>query len=304
MSDPQPQVSADGFVVVDKPMEWTSHDVVGRLRRLLHLRRVGHGGTLDPMATGVLVVAAGPSTRLLTYVSGSDKEYLATIRLGQSTITDDAQGEVSATVDASPLTDSEIMAAVSPLTGEIWQVPSSVSAIKVGGVRSYTRVRAGEKVELAARQVRVETFVVSQIVRSGPMIDLQVRVVCSSGTYIRALARDLGAALGVGGHLTMLRRTRVGAFTLEQAWTVTDAQEAPALMSPAAAAKMLMPVAQVGALDIEHLRHGRAIMQPDGRAESTESAVAAAIDEDGRLVAVVRAQEGQLRPVLVMAGPQ
>src|SRR5437016_9474004 len=196
----------DGLVIVDKPAGWTSHDVVGRVRRLARTRRVGHAGTLDPMATGVLVVGVEKTTRLLGHLALTRKAYDATIRLGQATVTDDAEGEVTATADAAHLRDAEILAAIGPLTGEILQVPSSVSAIKVNGVRSYARVRSGDEVKLAARPVTVYAFDVHGIRRSNDVIDVDVSVACSSGTYIRALARDLGGALGVGGHLTALRR--------------------------------------------------------------------------------------------------
>ncbi|KRF27952.1 tRNA pseudouridine(55) synthase TruB [Phycicoccus sp. Soil802] len=214
----------DGLLVVDKPSGWTSHDVVGRARRLCATRKVGHAGTLDPMATGVLVLGIGRATRLLTFLVGCDKDYTATIRLGQTTITDDAEGEVTATVAADGVTPDQLDAAVRELTGDIQQVPSSVSAIKVKGERSYHRVRAGEDVDLPPRPVTVSRFEVRST-RAGdvdgiPVLDVDVEVTVSSGTYVRALARDLGAALGVGGHLTALRRTRVGAFTLDQAHTL------------------------------------------------------------------------------------
>jgi tRNA pseudouridine55 synthase len=206
----------DGLVVVDKPQGWTSHDVVGRTRRLARTRKVGHAGTLDPMATGVLVLGIGKATRLLGHLALTEKQYDGTIRLGQTTVTDDAEGEVVTTHDASAVTDEAIAAGVATLTGEIQQVPTAVSAVKVDGVRSYARVRAGEDVELKARPVTVSRFEV--LARRGD--DLDVTVTCSSGTYVRALARDLGAALGVGGHLTALRRTRVGPFELAAARTL------------------------------------------------------------------------------------
>ena len=207
--------AGDGLVVVDKPAGWTSHDVVGRCRRLYGTRKVGHAGTLDPMATGVLVVGVGRATRLLTFLVGCDKEYLATIRLGQTTVTDDAEGEITASAGARGVADERIAEEIAALTGEIAQVPSSVSAIKVDGRRSYARVRSGEQVELEARPVTVTVFEVLDrrdlAADDGTyVVDLDVRVVVSAGTYVRALARDLGAGLGTGGHLTALRRTRVG----------------------------------------------------------------------------------------------
>ena len=211
----------DGLLVVDKPSGWTSHDVVGRARRLCGTRKVGHAGTLDPMATGVLVLGIGRATRLLTFLVGCDKAYAATIRLGQSTLTDDAEGEVTASAPATGVTPEALAQAVAALTGDIAQVPSSVSAIKVNGERSYHRVRSGEDVVLAARPVTGSRFEIlgrrEADADGTPVLDLDVEVTVSSGTYVRALARDLGAALGVGGHLTALRRTRVGAFTVDSA---------------------------------------------------------------------------------------
>ena len=198
----------DGLLVVDKPAGWTSHDVVGRCRRLAGTKKVGHAGTLDPMATGVLVLGVGRATRLLGHLALTDKAYDATIRLGATTVTDDAEGEVVEQRDASGVSDEALAAAMAALTGPLSQVPSSVSAVKVDGVRSYARVRAGQAVELAPRSVVVSRFALRD--RRGP--DVDVTVACTSGTYVRALARDLGAALGVGGHLTALRRTRVGPF--------------------------------------------------------------------------------------------
>jgi len=209
--------SVDGLLLVDKPQGWTSHDVVARCRRLLGTRKVGHSGTLDPMATGLLVLAAGKATRLLTYVTGHDKSYDATIRLGESTVTDDAEGEVTASADASGLTDAAIRAAVVELVGDILQRPTAVSAIKVDGQRAYARVRAGEDVVLQARPVTVARFDVHEVRRTGTVVDVDVTVDVSSGTYVRALARDLGEALDVGGHLTALRRTRVGALSVDAA---------------------------------------------------------------------------------------
>lgn len=205
--------STDGIVVVDKSGGMTSHDVVARVRKLSGTRRVGHAGTLDPMATGVLIVGLGRATRLLGYLAGHDKEYDATIRLGVSTTTDDADGEIVEEQDAGAVTDDAIAAAITGLTGAIEQVPAAVSAVKVGGVRAYKRVRDGETVTLVPRPVTVTSF--DLVARRGD--DLDVRVACSTGTYVRALARDIGIALGVGAHLTALRRTRVGAFGIDRA---------------------------------------------------------------------------------------
>jgi tRNA pseudouridine55 synthase len=219
-----------GLIVIDKPGGMTSHDVVSRVRRLAHTRRVGHGGTLDPMATGVLVIGVGRATRLLTYVIGADKRYRATIRLGESTITDDAEGEVVARTSASAVADADIRAGLAAQTGTVSQVPSAVSAIKINGQRAYAKVRAGESVELTPRTVTISAIDVLDIRRSrlidgsdidgSDVVDVDVDVACSTGTYVRAIARDLGASLGVGGHLTALRRTAVGAFTLAESVTL------------------------------------------------------------------------------------
>jgi len=211
----------NGLVVVDKPTGWTSHDVVGRVRRIVGTRRVGHAGTLDPMATGVLVLGVERATKLLGHLALTDKSYTATIRLGESTVTDDAEGEVLVAVPADRVTEGAVRAAMVELTGRIEQVPSQVSAIKVDGKRSYARVRSGEQVVLAPRAVTVSRFelVTAATPRAG-VLDVSVQVHCSTGTYVRALARDLGARLGVGGHLTVLRRTRVGPFDLDAALTL------------------------------------------------------------------------------------
>jgi tRNA pseudouridine55 synthase len=224
-------VTADGsgVVVIDKPPGWTSHQVVGRVRRLAGTRKVGHAGTLDPMATGVLVVGINRATRLLGHLTLTDKGYSAIIRLGVSTLTDDAEGEVTATrgAVAADLGPDLLERHLAALRGAIWQAPAAVSAIKVGGVRSYARVRAGEKVQLVPRQVTVSRLELrrrtERMIGAVPVVDLTVAVECSSGTYVRALARDLGASLGTGGHLTELRRTRVGPFTVDQAVTLEAA---------------------------------------------------------------------------------
>jgi tRNA pseudouridine55 synthase len=213
-----------GLVIVDKPAGMTSHDVVGRCRRLFSTRRVGHAGTLDPMATGVLVIGVERATKILGMITGTDKSYTATIRLGQATSTDDAEGEVLQSISAAHVTDEQIRAAVAALRGDIEQVPSAVSAIKVGGQRAYKLAREGEAVELAPRPVRIDRFDILAI-RRDQWVDVDVEVDCSSGTYIRALARDVGAALGVGGHLTALRRTRVGHFGLDEALTLEQLAE-------------------------------------------------------------------------------
>jgi tRNA pseudouridine55 synthase len=218
-------VAGDGLIVVDKPGGMTSHDVVARVRRLAKTRRVGHGGTLDPMATGVLIIGVNRATRLLTYVIGAQKSYTATIRLGETTVTDDAEGEVTARVSAAHVTDEAVRAGLAAMTGEIEQVPSAVSAIKINGERAYKRVRDGEDVDIPARRITVYRLDVLAIRRSGDRTDVDVDVTCSSGTYIRAIARDLGRTLGVGGHLTALRRTAVGGFTLAESATLPELEE-------------------------------------------------------------------------------
>lgn len=296
----------DGLLVVDKPSGWTSHDVVGRARRLCATRKVGHAGTLDPMATGVLVLGIGRATRLLTFLVGCDKDYTATIRLGQTTITDDAEGEVTATVPAGGVTAEGLRAAVRELTGDIQQVPSSVSAIKVKGERSYHRVRAGEDVELPARPVTVSRFEVLAT-REGevdgiPVLDVDVEVTVSSGTYVRALARDLGSALGVGGHLTALRRTRVGAFTLDRAHglealgEVGDPEQIP--VTPLAdAARAQFTVRELTAEETTAVGYGQRVESAhEGRTEPV-----AAFAPDGRLVAMLDESGPKARAHVVFA---
>lgn len=308
---PRRPTAADGFLVVDKPAGWTSHDVVGRCRHLAGTRKVGHAGTLDPMATGVLVLGVGRATRLLTYVVGAEKAYDATVRLGVGTTTDDAEGEVSAAPGApEDLTQERVRAAVADLTGDILQVPTAVSAIKVDGRRAYARVRAGEEVELAARPVTVRSFDVLAVRRARtdddvPVLDLDVRVVVSSGTYVRALARDLGAALGTAGHLTALRRTRVGGYGLADARTLAeleaqaDADGVLATVPLADAARATFPVRELGVQEARALGFGQWVA-PSG-CEGT----VAAIGPDGELVALLedtrRKGEPLARPVLVLA---
>ncbi len=250
----------DGLLVVDKPAGWTSHDVVARGRRLAGTRKVGHAGTLDPMATGVLLLGVGRATRLLGHLALTTKGYDATIRLGQRTITDDAEGEVVETV-AVDASEDEIVAAIARLTGEIDQVPSSVSAIKIDGRRSYARVRAGEDVDIPARPVTVSEFGVSALRRGDDgVVDVDVHVECSTGTYVRALARDLGGLLGVGGHLTALRRTRVGPFGLDRASTLEELEMGPAeafVVPLAVVAEAAFPSYVTPADMVSAIRNGR-----------------------------------------------
>lgn len=294
--------AADGVVVVDKPAGWTSHDVVAKMRWLAGTRKVGHAGTLDPMATGVLVVGIGRATRLLTYIVGADKEYTATIRLGVTTTTDDAEGEALAATDASGVTRDAVDAGVAALTGDIQQVPSAVSAIKVDGQRAYARVRAGEDVELAARPVTVSRFEVHDVRGDGGVLDVDVTVVVSSGTYVRALARDLGAGLGVGGHLTALRRTRVGGYGLDVARTLDElaatASDVPIdVVSLADSARATFPVRELTSEESTALSYGQRLSAGDEPTAGTTAAIA----PDGRLVALVETRDGAVRPVLVFA---
>ena len=274
-----------GILLVDKPDGMTSHDVVSRTRRLAATRKVGHAGTLDPMATGLLVLGLNSATRLLTYVVGLDKEYLATIRLGASTTTDDREGE---TIDTAPdglinqLDLSRVDAKILDLTGNIKQVPSTVSAIKVGGKRAYALARAGETVELASRAVTVSEFEVLGRRRLAGFLDLDVRVVCSSGTYIRALARDLGASLAVFGHLTALRRTRIGPFRVTDAHALDELDVSAALLDPAAVAGQLFESVHLDEQASIDLGHGKriALAHPDG-------GPIAALAPSGRLIGLV-----------------
>jgi tRNA pseudouridine55 synthase len=280
----------EGVAVVDKPAGWTSHDVVARVRRLAGTRRVGHAGTLDPIATGLLVVGVGRATRLLGFVTKADKEYTGTIRLGASTTTDDADGELRPVPTARPWTLPDAQAAVRSLTGEIDQVPPAYSAISVGGRRSYARARAGQPVALPPRRVRVAEFEVLQVRGN----DLDVRVVCSAGTYVRALARDLGALLGAGGHLAALRRTRVGPFQLASARTLTELAERFDLLSLADAVTLAFPRREVDAEQAVGVLHGGPL--PSTGAEPGPVGI---FGPDGTVLALVEERDGAARPVCV-----
>ncbi|WP_432487787.1 tRNA pseudouridine(55) synthase TruB [Kineococcus sp. SYSU DK018] len=285
----------DGILVVDKPAGWTSHDVVGRCRRLLGTRRVGHAGTLDPAATGVLVLGANRGTRFLTHLVAHDKAYTATVRLGLATTTDDAEGEpLGEPADATGLGADALAAGVATLTGDLQQVPSSVSAIKVDGKRSYARVREGEAVELPARPVTVSRFEVHARRVDGPFVDLDVEVEVSSGTYVRALARDLGAALGVGGHLTALRRTRSGPFTLAEARALTEVEAAPSVTPLAEVARRLFPVRDLDDGEAGKVAHG-GFTAPSGH-----DGPVAAFAPDGTLVALLGDTFRGAKPLLVL----
>jgi tRNA pseudouridine55 synthase len=289
----------NGILLVDKPGGVTSHDIVARARRALGTRKIGHAGTLDPMATGLLVLGVGPSTRLLTFIVGLDKTYEATIRLGVATDSDDADGSETGRADAAAvaaLDEDAVRAAIVPLTGEIDQVPSTVSAIKVDGKRAYALARAGEEVALKARRVTVSRFEVTGIRPADGTLDVDVVVDCSSGTYIRALARDLGGALGVGGHLTALRRTRIGAFDVVDAAGELTA-DAP-LQSPAIVAASVLGRLDVSADEARDLRHGKRLT---GAASRLPGRSAAAIDPDGRLVGVVEKRGDDVKSVMNMS---
>ena len=294
----------DGLVIVDKPGGLTSHDVVARIRRLAGTRRVGHAGTLDPMATGVLVVGVEKATRLLGYLTLTQKQYDATIRLGQSTSTDDAEGEVTFTasakgVSAAALTIDELAKAVSELTGEIQQVPPAVSAIKIDGQRAYKLTRAGAAPELKPRPVTVYEFTVTDVRPAGDLLDVDAAVRCSSGTYIRALARDLGRKLGTGGHLTALRRTRVGGYGLDAARTLDQLAERFEVMPLAEAAAATFGRRDLSADEARRLAHGGRL--PAGPPGTGTGSPTAAFAPDGSLVALLAEQDGQARPLVVFA---
>jgi len=297
--------SVDGLLVVDKPSDWTSHDVVARARRLCATRKVGHAGTLDPMATGVLVLGVGRATKLLTFLVGCDKDYDATIRLGQGTLTDDAEGEVTGAPGAGDVTDEALAAAVATLTGDIEQVPSAVSAIKVKGERSYHRARAGEAVDLPARSVTVSRFDVHDVRRSTvdgvAVVDVDVTVTVSSGTYVRALARDLGSALGSAGHLTALRRTRVGGFGLDVAHPLAELearQGQPMPVVPLAdAARAGFAARELSADEARTIGYGQRLPS----AEPGRTDPVAAFGPDGSLVAMLDESRATARSHVVFA---
>jgi tRNA pseudouridine55 synthase len=284
-------------VVVDKPSGWTSHDVVARVRRLAGTRKVGHAGTLDPMATGVLVVGLGRATRLLGYLGAADKDYRATIRLGEATVTDDAEGEVTRAVSAGGVSEEQVRAAVTGFVGVIQQVPSSVSAVKVDGERAYARVRAGRPVELAPREATVTRFTVVSVARPRPdRLDVEVEVSCSSGTYVRALARDVGEALGVGGHLTALRRTRVGGFDVGEAVTLDALERDFRAMTLGTAVTRAFPRRDVDAAGAADVAHGRSI------AWTGEVGPTGVFGPDGEVLALMAPEGDRLRPRVVLVG--
>ncbi|MEZ0581080.1 tRNA pseudouridine(55) synthase TruB [Nocardioides sp. MH1] len=289
----------NGLVVVDKPGGLTSHDVVARVRRLAGTRKVGHAGTLDPMATGVLVVGTGRATRLLGHLMTTEKAYDATIRLGVSTVTDDAEGDVVATVPADGLTGEQVRTALAAFVGDIEQVPTAVSAIKVDGKRSYQRVREGEEVALDARPVTIHELVVHDVRPGGAAspqtVDVDVSLRCSSGTYVRAVARDLGATLGVGGHLTALRRTAVGPYRLDDARTLEQLTDEFSVMSIEQAARAAFPSYDLDPGEAQAVRYGRALpLDIDG--------LTAVFAPSGEFLALYRPEGGRARPAAVFVG--
>ncbi|MET8475295.1 tRNA pseudouridine(55) synthase TruB [Streptomyces sp. NPDC006422] len=291
----------DGLVIVDKPSGFTSHDVVAKMRGIAKTRRVGHAGTLDPMATGVLVLGVERATKLLGHLALTEKEYLGTIRLGQNTLTDDAEGEITSSTDASGVKRADIDEGIAKLSGDIMQVPSKVSAIKINGVRSYKRAREGEEFEIPARPVTVSSFAVydvrDAVAEDGtPVLDLVVSVVCSSGTYIRALARDLGADLGVGGHLTALRRTRVGPYKLDSARTLDQLQESLTVMPVADAAAAAFPRWDVDGRRAKLLLNGVRLEIPEEYAGVGPVAV---FGPGGQYLALVEEAKGKAKSLAV-----
>ncbi len=292
-------MATPGLVLIDKPTNWTSHDVVAKVRKAIGTKKVGHAGTLDPLATGLLVLGIGSGTKLLTFLVGADKTYEATIRLGQQTVSDDSESEVikSASPDEiANISDVDISREISKLTGVIMQTPSSVSAKKVEGKRAYDLVRAGQQVELRAREVKIFSFEMLSAARVSGFLDVDVRVECSSGTYIRALARDLGNSLGVGGHITALRRTRVGHFDVASANSI-DELDKLRLTELATAAKQLFPVIELADSEVTDLIHGKKI---PGKQEVV--GLAAGLSISGKLVAVLESVKSDLKSVVVFQG--
>ncbi|MCX6397720.1 MAG: tRNA pseudouridine(55) synthase TruB [Propionibacteriales bacterium] len=283
-----------GLVVVDKPAGITSHDVVARIRRLAGTRKVGHAGTLDPMATGVLVVGINRATRLLGHLLLTDKAYDGTVRLGASTTTDDAEGELVQSSPVDSITADDVRTGLAAMVGEIDQVPSAVSAIKIDGKRAYERVRAGEDVQIAARRVRIGSLEVGRIERVEGFLDVDISVRCSSGTYIRSIARDLGAGLGVGGHLTSLRRTSVGPFGLEMARTLDELADEFILLDIAEAARETFPVVELGEDHASMVRVGKKLP-----IELPEAGPVAVFAPTGEFLALYEAADAVARPVAV-----
>jgi tRNA pseudouridine55 synthase len=287
---------SDGFLVVDKAPAMTSHDVVAVARKALGTRKVGHAGTLDPMATGVLVLGFGNGTRLLQYITDGDKSYTATVVLGASTITDDREGEVISEVDASKVTDDQIKTGLAKMVGEIQQRPSSVSAVKVDGERAYDRVRAGEVFELAPRTITISSLEILEIRRLGVRVEIDIEVTCSAGTFIRAIARDLGSDLKVGGHLSVLRRTRVAGFPISQAISFDELKAqtfTPLALSDVARATF--QVRELGLDEVSELSFGRPLVS------NSNDQIFAALAPDDRLIALLKNESGKAKPIAVFA---
>lgn len=284
----------DGIVLVDKPEGPTSHDVVRKMRRIFNTRKVGHAGTLDPMATGMLVIGVGRATRLLGYLTQSDKEYVGTIRLGVATTTDDAQGEKISQATTREISKAQIYEALREFRGHIQQRPSAVSAIQVDGKRAYARVRAGEEVELPPREVTIHDCEVLSITDLPDLdvIDIEVRVVCSVGTYIRAIARDLGAALEVGGHLTALRRTRSGAFSVMK--SLEELEEQPQVIDITTAIREVFECVQIDEEQTVKALHGVRVPAP-----STASGTVGVLGVDGTAVSLCEVKNDELVPLVV-----
>lgn len=291
--------SPEGFLVIDKAGGMTSHDVVAVARRILGTRKVGHAGTLDPMATGVLVLGYGNGTRLLQYITDGDKSYTATVVLGASTVTDDIEGEVlkrATPAQISAITDSAIEAELAKMRGVIAQRPSSVSAVKVDGERAYDRVRAGEVFELPAREVTISQLNIVEIRRTETTIEVDIDVTCSAGTFIRAIARDCGDALGVGGYLSALRRTRVAGFTLDQATPFAQFKEGNySPLNLTAVARTTFSVRELGLDEALELSFGRPLAPNSGEG------IFAAISSDDRLIALLENRDGKAKPIAVFA---
>ena len=287
---------AHGFLVVDKDPAMTSHDVVAMGRRALNTRKVGHAGTLDPMATGVLVLGFGNGTRLLQYVTNGDKSYLATVVLGAATITDDHEGEITLTADVSAITNAAIESELAKMRGTIAQRPSSVSAVKVDGERAHARVRAGEVFELPAREVTISNLEILEIRRAGDRIEVDIDVTCSAGTFIRAIARDCGAALGVGGHLNKLRRTRVAGFGLDRTVSIAALKAQDFIpLSMADVARATFAVRAVSTDEATELSFGRAL------AANNNDEITAAISATDEVLALLQNKEGKALPIAVFA---
>ena len=295
-------MATPGLLLIDKEGDWTSHDVVAKSRGIVGTRKVGHAGTLDPMATGLLILGVESATKLLTFIVGEDKSYEATIRLGANTVTDDREGDIvqlAAPSTVAAITLEAIEAALQELRGSIQQVPSSVSAIKVNGQRAYAAVRGGNEVKLSARPITVSRFTVDappRLSEDGQFLDIDVTVDCSSGTYIRALARDLGASLGVGGHLTALRRTRIGSYSVDQAKKLSEiTKETVQILPAAAAAAQQFDVRKLSAQDVTDIRHGKRLAAGENRSKLPF----AGIDEAGNLVAMLERSGSQLKSIVV-----